>query len=86
MHYLYIQELNATISDIKENSVKSKSDNDDNLSIKNIFGKVVTIPYSSIEFISFDYETGMIQKKSETSWFSKLGYKVLKRFKPRSIF
>jgi len=82
----YIQELNTEISDIKENSVKSKSDSDDNLSIKNIFGKVVTLPFNSIELITFNYDTGMIQKKSETSWFSKLGYKVLKRFKPRSIF
>ena len=82
----FIQELNIKISDIKENSVKSKSDNDDNLRIKNIFGKVANLPYNSIELITFNYDTGMIQKKSETSWFSKLGYKILKRFKPRSIF
>ena len=81
----YIQELNTKKSDIKENSVKRKSDNDDNLIIRNIFGKVVTLPYYSIELITFNYDTGMVQKKSETSWFSKLGYKVLKRFKPRSI-
>ena len=81
----YIQELNTAISDIKENSLKSKSDNDDNLIIENIFGKVINISYNSIELISFDYDTGMIQKKSETSWSSKLGYRVLKKFKPRSI-
>lgn len=81
----YIQELNTNKSDIKENSVKSKNDNDSNLIIRNIFGKDLSFPYGSIELISFDYETGMIQKKSDTSWFSKLGYRVLKKFKPRSI-
>lgn len=81
----YIQELNTKNSDIKENSANNKSDNDDNLVIRNIFGKVVILPYYSIELITFNYDTGMIQKKSETSWFSKLGYRVLKIFKPRSI-
>ena len=82
----YIQDLDMSLSVIKGILLENKNDNEDNLTLENIFGEVKNLSYNSIEFISFDYDTGMIQKKSETSWFSKLGYKVLKRFKPRSIF
>ncbi|TFG13182.1 MAG: hypothetical protein EU535_05290 [Promethearchaeota archaeon] len=64
-----------------------KSDNliVDFLRIKNIFDQTIVIPYKSIEVISFDYKTALIQKKKDTSFFSKIGYKILKKLKPQKI-
>ena len=53
---------------------------------KNIFGKNIKIPYKSLEGLSFDNDTAFIQRKAETSLFSKLGYIFLKKFKPDKIF
>ncbi|GAH94889.1 unnamed protein product, partial [marine sediment metagenome] len=39
-----------------------------------IFGEDIKIPYNSLEVLLFEYNTAIIQKKSETSIFSKLGY------------
>ena len=55
------------------------------ISIKNIFSQNLVIPYKSIELISFDYETAFIQRKKDTSFFSKIGYKIQKRIKPQKI-
>ncbi|MFX0080238.1 MAG: M48 family metalloprotease [Candidatus Hodarchaeota archaeon] len=57
----------------------------DTLLVKNIFGKEIKIPYNKIELIIFDYTSAMIQIKSETSFSSRLGYKILKKFKPERI-
>ncbi|MHA1241285.1 MAG: M48 family metalloprotease [Promethearchaeota archaeon] len=56
------------------------------VNVKNIFGKDVKIPYKSLEGLSFESDTAYIQRKAETSLFSKLGYKFLKKFKPDKIF
>ena len=56
------------------------------VNIKNIFGKDVKIPYKSLEGLSFENDTAYIQRKAETSLFSKLGYILLKKFKPDKIF
>jgi Zn-dependent protease with chaperone function len=56
------------------------------VSVKNIFGKDIKIPYKSLEGLSFENDTAYIQKKTETSLFSKLGYIFLKKFKPEKIF
>ena len=56
------------------------------VNVKNIFGKDVKIPYKSLEGLSFESDTAYIQRKAETSLFSKLGYKFLKMFKPDKIF
>ncbi|MFX1377875.1 MAG: M48 family metalloprotease [Promethearchaeota archaeon] len=65
----------------------SKDKNNDKLIIlfKNIFGKEVEIHYKEIEMINFEYNTALIQLKSETSLSSRLGFKILKKFKPESI-
>jgi len=55
------------------------------ISIFNIFGQKLTIPYKSIEIISFEFETAFIQRKKDTSFFSKFGYKIQKRIKPQKI-
>ncbi|TET00228.1 MAG: hypothetical protein E3J90_04175 [Promethearchaeota archaeon] len=56
------------------------------VNVKNIFGKDVKIPYKSLEGLSFETDTAYIQRKAETSLFSKLGYIFLKKFKPDKIF
>jgi hypothetical protein len=56
------------------------------VNVKNIFGKEVKIPYKSLEGLSFETDTAYIQRKAETSLFSKLGYIFLKKLKPDKIF
>ena len=56
-----------------------------NPQIPNIFGKEIKIPYEKIELIEFEYKTGLIQLKSETSLSSRLGFRILKKFKPDRI-
>jgi Zn-dependent protease with chaperone function len=59
---------------------------DYSLVIQNIFDKQITIPYKMLELITFEYKTATIKKKSDTSMFSKLGYKIFRKLKPKSIF
>jgi Zn-dependent protease with chaperone function len=81
-----IQEIQLDVENLKENLDKEKNQESNYITIKNIFGENKEIPYKSLEAISFDYLTGKIQKKSETSFFSKLGYILLKKYKPEKIF
>ncbi|MFX0075258.1 MAG: M48 family metalloprotease [Candidatus Hermodarchaeota archaeon] len=81
----YIQEIllddeNSKIKLVEGNEIRTNY-----IIVKNIFGEKQNIPYRSLEAISFEYITGKIQKKSETSIFSKLGYLLLKKFKPHKI-
>jgi len=76
------------ILEIKKNLKNSKKDGDSNketLIIKNIFDKTIEIPYDIVELIMFEYNSAMIQVKSETSFTSRLGYKIMKKFKPKRI-
>ncbi len=76
------------IQEIKRNFKNSKKDGDSNketLILKNIFDKTIEIPYDIIELIMFEFNSAMIQIKSETSFTSRLGYKILKKFKPKRI-
>jgi len=82
----YIQSIKLDVENFKKNSEQGKSEVSNYVTIKNIFGKDQEIPYKSLEALSFEYITGYIQKKSETSMFSKLGYILLKKFKPEKIF
>ncbi|TFG02727.1 MAG: hypothetical protein EU539_12850 [Promethearchaeota archaeon] len=82
----YVQEIHLNGSSGQDNSLENEIDEVENIIIKNIFGKKITIPYSSLEVIMFESNTAMIQLKSETSMFSRLGYKMLKKIKPKSIF
>ncbi|MFX1258467.1 MAG: M48 family metalloprotease [Promethearchaeota archaeon] len=78
--------LNINLDDKKIKLIqKHDGDNKDLIFIKNIFGKEKSIPYKTIEQITFEYNTAMIQKKSETSIFSRLGYKLIKKFKPEKV-
>ena len=82
----YIQQVNAIRKKSKQNSANKEINSDNYITVKNIFGKEKTIEYDSLELITFEYNTAMMQLKSETSMFSRLGYKILHKFKPSSIF
>ncbi|TFF87843.1 MAG: hypothetical protein EU549_04065 [Promethearchaeota archaeon] len=59
--------------------------NINSLNFRNIFGQDIAIPYDSIEIISFDYKAALLQKKRDTSFISKLGYKIQHKIKPQKI-
>ncbi|HUW90068.1 MAG TPA: M48 family metallopeptidase [Candidatus Nanopelagicaceae bacterium] len=82
----YIQDIKLDIEHFKKKPDQGKSEVSNYITIKNIFGKDIKIPYKSLEALSFEHITGNVQKKSETSIFSKLGYIILKKVKPEKIF
>jgi Zn-dependent protease with chaperone function len=82
----YIQKINFDLNNIKKNTNNEEISEKNFLIVENIFGKEKKLLYSSLEIITFEYNTAIIQKKSETSMSSKLGYKILKKVKPKSIF
>ena len=82
----YVQDIKLDFEKLKKSADKGKSKESDFITIKNIFGKYQVIPYKSLEALSFEHITGIIQKKSEVSIFSKLGYVLLRKFKPEKIF
>ena len=77
----FIQKINRNF----ENSKKGGDRNKETLTLKNIFDKTIEIPYNKIELIMFEFNSAMIQVKSETSFTSRLGYKILKKFRPERI-
>jgi Zn-dependent protease with chaperone function len=81
----YIQEINLDIEKIKSSLNRNEDEEENSLKIRNIFGKEKLIPYKTLEMISFQYETAVLQKKSETSFLSKLGYKLVNKFRPQKI-
>jgi hypothetical protein len=72
----YVQKIHPTLD---QNSSKTI------VFFNNIFGKEIKIPYEKIEQIQFEYKTGLIQLKSETSLTSRLGFRILKKLKPERI-
>jgi len=56
------------------------------IEIRTIFNEFKKIDLDIIEFINFSFNTGIIQLKSETSLFSKIGYHLLKKIKPQKIY
>ena len=81
----YIQKINANIHNSKFNFSKDKNNNKITILFTNIFAKEIYIPFNQIEMIYFEYNTALIQLKSETSVSSRLGFRILKKFKPESI-
>ena len=81
----YIQEIIAEIQNLAINSSKGKNKDKSKILFKNIFGKELKIPYKELEMINFKYNSVAIQLKSETSLTSRLGLKILKKFKPEQI-
>jgi hypothetical protein len=82
----YIQEMRLDVEKSTRKLVEGNKLGKNYITVKNIFGERQDIPYISLEAISFEYITGKIQKKSETSIFSKFGYVLLKKYKPEKIF
>ena len=82
----YIQQIKVNGKKTRQNSDSAEDEVKNYINVKNIFGKEKTIEYNSLELITFEYDTAMMQLKSETSMFSRLGYKILHKFKPSSIF
>ena len=81
----FIQKININLHNFGKNLKKDENNEVETLFLNNIFGKEIKIPYNKIELIIFDYTSAMIQIKSETSFSSRLGYKLLKKFKPERI-
>ncbi|MBY8989480.1 MAG: M48 family metalloprotease [Candidatus Lokiarchaeota archaeon] len=81
----YIQNIEINYKKIDKKSENSKKNNSNFLYLKNIFGSEIKVPYDKLESISFRYSSAMIQIKSATSLSSRLGYKLLKKFKPERI-
>jgi len=81
----YIQEIRSKKTH-RKNLGNKKDNNVIIILIENIFGKKLEINYNLLEMISFDYSTAMVQRKAETSFISKLGYKILRKYKPEKIF
>ncbi|MFX0042341.1 MAG: M48 family metalloprotease [Candidatus Hodarchaeota archaeon] len=81
----YIQQVNVALNNLIKTSIKNEEYNEDIISVKNIFGKDKRILYKTIESITFEYNSAMIQTKSSTSISSRLGYRILKKFKPERI-
>jgi Zn-dependent protease with chaperone function len=82
----YIQRVNVNGNKSKNNSINEDLETENSIVIKNIFGNEKSIEYNLLELITFEYDTAMLQLKSETSMISNLGYKLLNKVKPRSIF
>ena len=81
----YIQNININLDNIKKKVNKDNKNKSDVLTINNIFGKQKNISFKELELISFEYNGVLIQLKSATSLTSRLGYKILKKFKPERI-
>ena len=81
----YIQIIDVNIQKSKKDSPKGRKDDRNVIFLNNIFGKEVKIPYKELDIINFEYNSAVIQLKSETSVTSRLGFKILKKFKPERI-
>ena len=81
----YIKKLDVDLLNFSKKPNKDKSKYEDLIIVNNIFRKEIKIPYKQLEHISFEYNSALIQIKSETSFTSRLGYKILKKFKPERI-
>ncbi|TFG24288.1 MAG: hypothetical protein EU529_04745 [Promethearchaeota archaeon] len=80
-----ILKLNVNFEGIEKELNHDDIKNNDFIIVKNIFGKEINIPYKLLELITFKWDTAMIQKKSETSFFSRIGYKIMNKFKPEKV-
>ncbi|MFX1242660.1 MAG: M48 family metalloprotease [Promethearchaeota archaeon] len=81
----YIQKININFKNNVKDLSKDGHINKISILFKNIFGNNIEIPYKEIEMINFKYSTALFQLKSETSLSSRLGFKILKKFKPERI-
>ena len=76
-----IQNIKTPSQHYKKQNNKELSKDKGFITVNNIFGNNIKIPYTKLEFIYFEYITAIIQLKSSTSFSSRIGYKILKKFK-----
>lgn len=81
----YIKRVNIYKDELEHKKDNDENENENSIVIKNIFGKEKILTYKTVELISFEHDTTLIQKKSDTTLFSRLGYKILKKIKPESV-
>lgn len=81
----YIQKIDVDFLNKKKKITLDEKNEEDNILIKNIFDKQKKIPFKKLEVIYFEYKSAVIQLKSSTSLTSRLGYRILKKFKPKRI-
>jgi Zn-dependent protease with chaperone function len=79
----YVQRI--SVASDKNKKFKINNINKISVFFQNVFGREIEIPYEEIELIHFEFKTGVIQLKSETSSTSRLGFRLLKKFKPERI-
>ncbi|MBN1216646.1 MAG: M48 family metalloprotease [Candidatus Lokiarchaeota archaeon] len=80
----YLKEIIKKPISTTNNQKKNANKRDEiTLSIDNIFNKPIIVPLEQIDLIGFNYETGIIQLKSEKTILSKLSYKIIKKLKPQ---
>ena len=82
----YIQALNVEVQNSEKGTIFNELNNKESIRMKNIFGQEKILSFDSLEHISFEFNTVTILKKTDTSFFSKLGYQILKKFDPKKIF
>ena len=82
----YIKDFNIDIERLKKISEIDVENEGNFIKIVNIFGEEKVIPFKTLETLSFQYETAMIMRKSDTSFLSQLGYKIVHKFKPQKVF
>jgi Zn-dependent protease with chaperone function len=81
----YIQKIDKDSQNTQINISKDRNDKKIDILFKNIFGTELKIPYKGIEMIHFKFNSVLIQLKSETSLSSRLGFRILKKYKPERI-
>ena len=76
----------ADIKDLgKNNRDLEVKKTDITLKIETIFNQIQSIDLQSLDFLTFKYETGIIEKKEESSIFSKLFLRLYQYLKPQKI-
>ena len=81
----YIKNVSVDLKKEKKHLNSVDADENNLITIDNIFQKEKIIPYKLLELVNFEYNSVMIQKKSETSIFSRFGYRLLKKFRPKKV-
>lgn len=81
----YLKRIKINTKGHKSTDPSSEDNNDEYILIQTIFGMEKKIAYKILEAIAFEVDSILIQKKAETSSFSKLGYKITSKLKPKKV-
>jgi len=81
----YIQIIDVNMQNSKKDPSKDKKDDKNVIFFNNVFGKEIKIPYKELDVLNFEYNSAVLQLRSETSVTSRIGFKIFKKFKPERI-